>query len=84
MPFNSNIYHRNKARREAQEYLARAREAKAGAGDGETVAMYARFARGSWRMYRSYLRMKQCDDDLAALRAGRITYAEFMAKWSTR
>lgn len=81
MPFNSNSYHRNRYRRVALEKLALAREAKA-LGAAADVAYHVRSARLDWRLYLSYLRMKQCDDDLAAVRAGRMKHAEFMAKWS--
>lgn len=84
MPFNSNTYHRNKARRDALELLARARDAKAESRGADNVASYVRMARSQWRMYLSYLQMKRCDDDLAAFRRGEMTYDAFMAKWDTR
>jgi hypothetical protein len=81
MPFNSNTYHRNKARREAFVHLQRARDAKREQRGADNVQHYVRLARLQWRTYLSYLRMKRCDDDLAALRAGRMTYAAFMERW---
>jgi hypothetical protein len=80
MPFNSNTYHRNKARREAERYIMSARAARA-AKCSNMVQHYVRLARLQWRTYLSYLRMKRCDDDVAALRAGRMTYAAFMERW---
>lgn len=57
MPFNSDSYYRNLWRREARDYLARAREAKAEDRGAENVASYARLARSTWRLYLSQKRI---------------------------
>lgn len=81
MAFNSNTYHRNKARRAALEHLAEARDCKMMGRSAAMVQHYVRLARLQWRTHLSYLRICACDDDLAALRAGRMTYAAFMERW---
>ena len=81
MPFNSNTYHRNKAKREACAYLSQARDAKAGKRAPSSIAWYVRMARSQWSIYLSYMSMKRCSDDLKAFQTGKMTYSEFMAKW---
>lgn len=77
MPFNSQSYHRNKAKRQAREYLAAARLAD----DPVRRAFEVRLARASWRTYLGYLRMDECDADLKRFRKGEMTFQEFMHKW---
>jgi hypothetical protein len=79
MPFNSQSYYRNKAKREAQEYFAAARTSI-----GPERQANVRLARSTWRTYLGYLRLDQCDADLKRFRRGEITYREFMDKWDIR
>lgn len=89
MPFNAQSYYRNKAKREAREYLAAAREVKrrldaipdVPADLPRAVAFNVRMARSSWKTYLGYLRMDQCDADLKRFQRGQMTYQEFMDKW---
>lgn len=80
MPFNSRTYHRNKERREALAYLARARAVF----EPEEIAFNVRLARLHWKTYLGHLRMAQCDADLKRFQRGEITYTEFMGKWDIR
>lgn len=80
MPFNSRSYHRNKERRQALEYLAKARAAF----EPEPIAFNVRLARLHWKTYLGYLRMQRCDADLKRFRVGEITYQEFMGKWGPK
>lgn len=66
MAFNSNTYHRNKARRQAMEYLAEARRVKA---LGHSPTHHATMARCQWRMYLSYVRIVQIDADHRSMSA---------------
>lgn len=74
MPFNSQSYYRNKAKRRAQEHMAKARA-------GNSPAFNVKLARSEWRTYLGYLRMDQCDADLKRFQRGQMTYQEFMNKW---
>lgn len=88
MPFNAQSYYRNKAKRKALKYLADARAMKARLIAGEPnvldnlerVSTYAELARLHWKSYLSYAKLDECDADMKLLQAGKITYAEFMAK----
>jgi hypothetical protein len=80
MPFNSRTYYRNKERREAMAYLAKARAS----GEPEAVAFNVKLARLHWKTYLGHLRMQQCDADLKRFQRGEITYADFMGKWDIR
>lgn len=90
MPFNSQSYYRNKAKRQALAYLAEARAIKrrldAGKPDFldsfERVAFKVKMARSSWKTYLGHLRMDQCEADIERLRRGEITYQNFMDKWN--
>lgn len=53
MSFNANSYRRNKWRREALGYLAKAREYKATGVDTWRIESAAKLARITWRLYRS-------------------------------
>lgn len=80
MPFNSQSYYRNKAKRQALEYLARARMG----GEPERVAFNVKLARSSWRTYLCYRRLDECDADLKKRLRGEMSHAEFMNKWDIR
>lgn len=80
MPFKAQSYYRNKAKREAREYLTAARAS----ADPARVAFNVRMARSSWRTYLGYLRMDKCDADLKRFQRGEISFAEFMGKWDPR
>lgn len=80
MPFNSQSYYRNKARRQAREYLDAARKSV----EPERVALNVRLARSSWRTYLGYRRMDECDADLKRRLAGKMSHADFMEKWTIR
>lgn len=92
MPFNSQSYYRNKAKRQALAYLAEARAIKRRLAMGEPdfldslerVQSRVRFARSQWKTYLGHLRMDQCEADIERLRRREITYAEFMSKWDIR
>lgn len=77
MPFNSQSYYRNKAKREARKYIAAARVA----GDPVRVASNVRMARSAWRTYLSYVKLDQCDADLKRRLRGDMSHADFMKKW---
>jgi regulator of protease activity HflC (stomatin/prohibitin superfamily) len=82
MPFNSQSYHRNKARREALEALEKAREVKRRVAAGEaqpwhsSVAHHVAIARLIWRQYLSYLRLDRMNKDFDEMNA-----ADFVAKY---
>jgi hypothetical protein len=80
MPFNAQSYYRNKAKREAREYIAAARAAS----DPARVAFNVRLARSSWKTYLGYLRLDACDEDVKRLQRREITFGEFMSKWDPR
>lgn len=80
VPFNSQSYYRNKARRQAMGYLADARRAKL-ADNVEHVKSRVRLARNSWRTYLSYLKLDEMDADMEMCRSGNMAYSEFIEKW---
>lgn len=92
MPFNSQSYYRNKAKRQALDYLAEARAMKwrLDAGKPGLLDDFIRLgrlvglARSQWKIYRGYLNMDRCDADLKRLQRGEISHAEFMSKWDPR
>lgn len=92
MPFNSQSYYRNKAKRQALGYLADARGVKQrlAAGTPDFLDCPAKIkasvilARSHWKTYLGYLSMDRCDADLKRLQRREITYAEFMGKWDIR
>jgi hypothetical protein len=53
MAFNANSYRRNKWRREALGYIAKAREYKATGVDSWRIESAVKLARITWRLYRS-------------------------------
>jgi hypothetical protein len=77
MPFNSRSYYRNKERRLAMEYLAKARASF----DEAPRTFNLTLARLHWKTYLGHLRMERCDADLKRFQRGEITYTEFMKKW---
>ena len=82
MAFNSNSYHRNKARRRALEYLEQARQSKRqiAAGEGHAwetpVERLVWYARNEWRLYLSYLKGDRMNADLRTMRP-----TDFIAKY---
>jgi hypothetical protein len=86
----SHSYYRNKARREAKDLLAKAREMKArlDAGspdfldDASMLSSLVLRARLNWKTYLGYCRTDRCNADYKRLRNHEMTHADFMAKWS--
>lgn len=88
MAFNSRSYHRNKAKRQTREALDKAREYKRRVAAGEAydweanrVASYVQLARSYWRVYLGYLAGARMDADIEKIGEGKMSHAEFMAKW---
>jgi len=70
MPFNANTYHANRARREAWDYLAKARELKARAAVGEAyewelprISVFAKLARLSMHSHLNWRAIAKLDRD---------------------
>jgi hypothetical protein len=92
MAFNSRSYYRNKAKRQALELLAQARDLKQSASAGllqswemaDRLPSIVRRARLSWQTYLSYLRLDRMDGDIVRLKNREISHADFMAKWDFR
>lgn len=83
MPFNSQTYHRNKARRSALAYLEEARDVKRRAAAGEAydweierLPRLVELARNGWRIYLSYLFVARMNADHRNMSA-----VDFIAKY---
>lgn len=58
MAFNSDTYHRSKAKRQTKVYMQHARNT-----EGERRAFWVRLARCEWRIYLSCLRIERIKRD---------------------